>query len=248
MLDLGTLQAHIKLDGAKEFQRDLDDSGSKSDKLKDKLKGGLAKVATTVGKALAAVAASAAAALGAVAKQSLDTYADMEQLEGGVNKLFGEDAANTVKKNAQEAFSTMGLSANEYMSNVTSFSASLIQSLGGDTEAAAQAANSAMEDMADNASVFGTDMEQIQSAYQGFAKGQYQLLDNLRLGYGGSKEEMERLLEDAGKLTGQKYDIQNLNDVYSAIHAIQEEQNIAGNAAEEASKTISGSIASTKAA
>lgn len=165
-----------------------------------------------------------------------------------MEKLFGDKAAQTVKDNAQAAFSSIGMSANEYMGNVTSISASLISSLGGDTQAAAEAANSAMQDMADNASIFGTDMEQVQSAYQGFAKGQYQLLDNLKLGYGGTKTEMERLLADAGKLTGQKYDINNLNDVYSAIHAIQVEQGIAGNAAAESSKTIEGSINSTKAA
>ena len=183
-----------------------------------------------------------------IGKQSIEAYADMEQLEGGVEKLFGDNAANTVKKNAQSAFSTIGISANEYMETVTGFSASLISSLGGDTEAAANAADSALQDMADNASIFGSDMQSIQNAYSGFAKQQYNMLDNLRLGYGGSQKEMERLLEDAGKLTGKKYDLDNLNDVYEAIHAIQVEQGIAGNAAKEASKTVSGSINATKAA
>ena len=134
------------------------------------------------------------------------------------------------------------------MENVASFSASLIASVGGDTEKAASVADMAMKDMADNVSIFGSDMESVQNAYQGFAKGQYQLLDNLHLGYNGTKTEMERLLADAGKLTGVKYDISNLNDVYEAIHVIQKEQGIAGNAAREASKTIEGSLNSTKAA
>ena len=134
------------------------------------------------------------------------------------------------------------------MENVASFSASLISSVGGDTEKAASVADMAMKDMADNASIFGSDMASIQNAYQGFAKQNYTMLDNLKLGYGGTKTEMERLLADAGKLTGVKYDISNLNDVYEAIHAIQEEQGIAGNAAREASKTIEGSLNSTKAA
>ncbi len=134
------------------------------------------------------------------------------------------------------------------MENVASFSASLIASVGGDTEKAASVADMAMKDMADNASIFGSDMESIQNAYQGFAKQNYTMLDNLKLGYGGTKTEMERLLADAGKLTGVKYDISNLNDVYEAIHVIQKEQGIAGNAAREASKTIEGSLNSTKAA
>ncbi len=248
MLDLGTLQAHIKLDGAEQFQSDLETSATNADSLGAKLKGGLASAAKFVATALAAAGAAAAAAFAAIAKSAVDTYADMEQLEGGITKLFGDGASQTVIDNAQNAFSTIGLSANEYMETVTGFSASLISSLGGDTAAAATAADSALQDMADNASVFGSDMESIQNAYQGFAKGQYNMLDNLRLGYGGTKEEMERLLADAEAFSGVHYDIDNLNDVYSAIHVIQEEQGIAGNAAEEASKTISGSIASTKAA
>lgn len=257
MLDLGTLQAHIKLDGADKFNADLSKAAGATEAA------GAAGLEGAVSmEALGAAAASAAASIGAavavigvgflkvtkdVVTASVQAYAEMEQLEGGVSKLFG-DAAETVKSNAQQAFSTMGISANEYMSTVTGFSASLISSLGGDTQAAAEAANSALEDMADNASVFGTDMESIQNAYQGFAKQQYTMLDNLRLGYGGTQKEMQRLLDDAGKLTGQRYDISNLNDVYSAIHAIQVQQGIAGNAANEASHTISGSFNATKAA
>ncbi len=248
MLDLGTLQAHIKLDGADKFKEDLDTSSSKADGLGAKLKGGLVKAGKVMGTAFVAAGAAATAAFGVITKGALSAYSDTEQLRGGVEKLFGDDAAKDVVKNADAAFATVGISANKYMENVTSFSASLISSMGGDTKAAAKVADMAMRDMADNANVFGTDMESITNAYQGFARGQYQLLDNLKLGYGGTKEEMERLLADAGKLTGQKYDISNLNDVYNAIHAIQEEQNIAGTTAKEATKTISGSINATKAA
>lgn len=247
MLDLGTLQAHIKLDGADKYQADLENAATKTDTLGSKIKDGLGKAAQVAAKATVAATAAIGAAVLAVTKQSVSAYAEMEQLEGGMDTLFG-DSADKVKQNAQEAFATMGMSANEYMSNVSGFSSALLQSLGGDTEAAAKAANDALTDMADNASIFGSDMESIQNAYQGFAKQNYTMLDNLKLGYGGTKEEMERLLEDAGKLTGEKYDIENLNDVYNAIHAIQVEQGIAGNAANEASKTISGSWNSTKAA
>ncbi len=259
MLDLGTLQAHIELKGEKEFESGLASAATGADSFKAKLAIALKNAAQVAGQALiklgeiaaktlVAAGAATATAFAAMAKGAVDTYADMEQLEGGITKLFGDDAAQTVMQNAQNAFSTVGLSANDYMSTVTSFSASLISSLGGDTAAAAEAADAALQDMADNASVFGSDMESIQNAYQGFAKGQYNMLDNLRLGYRGSQQEMERLLADAEQLTGVHYDISNLNDVYSAIHVIQEEQGIAGNAAAEASKTISGSIASTKAA
>ena len=248
MLDLGTLKAKIKLDGVDKFKSDLDQSAKQSDGFSTKLKTGIASAAKAGAAAMASLAAAATAAFASLAKGSIDAYAQTEQLEGGINKLFGEDAAQTVMNNADAAFATIGISANEYMSQVTSFSASLIQSMGGDTEAAAQVADMAMQDMADNASIFGSDMESIQNAYQGFAKGQYQLLDNLKLGYSGTKEEMERLLADAGKLAGKEYNIDNLNDVYEAIHVIQEEQGIAGNAAAEASKTIEGSINQTKAA
>ena len=156
--------------------------------------------------------------------------------------------ADTVIKNAENAYKTAGMSANDYMSTVTSFSASLLQSLGGDTAAAAKSADMAIIDMADNANKMGTSMESIQWAYQGFAKQNYTMLDNLKLGYGGTKEEMERLLADAQKLTGVKYDITNLNDVYNAIHVIQGELGITGTTAKEASETITGSISSMKAA
>lgn len=250
MLDLGTLQAHIKLEGADSFNRELGAAADNADVANEGftvMKGVLSDLAATaIKKAIEGVARLGRAMIDVV-HQSIDAYADMEQLEGGIEKLFGDDAAKKVKENAAAAFSSIGLSANDYMSTVTNFSASLISSLGGDTEKAAKAANDALTDMADNASVFGSDMQSIQNAYQGFAKQQYTMLDNLKLGYGGTKQEMERLLEDAGKLTGQKYDINNLNDVYNAIHAIQVEQGIAGNAAKEASDTISGSLSSLKA-
>lgn len=180
-------------------------------------------------------------------KDAIGSYADREQLEGGVETLFG-NAAKKVMDNAEKAYKTAGISANQYMETVTSFSASLLQSLGGDTFEAANVADMALQDMSDNANKMGSSMESIQNAYQGFAKQNYTLLDNLKLGYGGTKTEMERLLKDAEKLTGQKYDIQNLSDVYNAIHAIQGEMGITGTTALEAEKTISGSINMTKAA
>lgn len=202
-------------------------------------------------KTVAGVAASITAAFGAAAvaitKQAVDSYADYEQLIGGVETLF-KDAADKVVGYAENAFYTVGISANEYMETVTSFSASLISSLAGDTAKAAKVADMALTDMADNANKMGTPLESIKTAYQGFAKQNYTMLDNLKLGYGGTKTEMERLLKDAQKLTGVKYDINNLSDVYNAIHAIQVELGIAGTTAKEAEKTIAGSANMTKAA
>lgn len=193
----------------------------------------------------------AGAAIGAVVvtgiKKSLTEGADLEQSLGGIETLFKKDAEMVVE-NARQAYKTAGISANEYMENVTSFSASLISSLEGDTKKAGQVADMAIVDMADNANKMGTDIASIQNAYQGFAKQNYTMLDNLKLGYGGTKEEMQRLLEDAGKLSGQTYDISNLNDVYEAIHVIQEELDITGTTSKEASDTLSGSAASMKAA
>ena len=206
--------------------------------------GGLGKV---VGSVATAIAGAFAAATVAITKQAVDAYADYEQLVGGVETLF-KDASGDVIKYAENAFRTVGLSANEYMETVTGFSASLISSLGGDTAKAAKVADMALTDMADNANKMGTALESIKTAYQGFAKGQYQLLDNLKVGYGGSKTEMERLLTDAQAITGVKYDISNLADVYNAIHAIQEKLGIAGATAAEAEGTISGSASMTAAA
>ena len=186
--------------------------------------------------------------MGKLVKSALDGYADYEQLEGGVKKLFGKDAQKLVMEYAKNAYKTAGLSANEYMDTVTSFSASLISSLGNDTVAAAKYADIAIADMADNANTFGTSMEDIQNAYKGFSKQNYTMLDNLKLGYGGTQKEMERLLADASKLSGVKYKIENFSDIIEAIHVIQDNQGIAGTTAAEAEKTISGSVNAAKAA
>jgi len=189
----------------------------------------------------------ATAAIGKAIGASLSAGADLQQSLGGVETLF-KGSADKVKAYADEAYRTTGLSANSYMESVTSFSASLLQSVGGDTEKAADKANTAMVDMSDNANKMGTSMELIQNAYQGFAKGSYVMLDNLKLGYGGTKTEMERLLADATKLTGVKYDINNLSDVYDAIHVVQGELDITGTTAKESAETFSGSLASMKTA
>ena len=189
----------------------------------------------------------AAAGIGQAIGASITEGAALQQSLGGVETLF-KDSADKVKGFANEAYKTTGLSANAYMENVTGFSASLLQSLGGDTDKAAETANMAMIDMSDNANKMGTSMESIQLAYQGFAKQNYTMLDNLKLGYGGTKKEMQRLLSDAEKLTGVKYDMNNLSDVYSAIHAIQENLDITGTTAREAATTFTGSFESMKAA
>ena len=189
----------------------------------------------------------AAAGIGKMLASSISAGADLQQSLGGVETLF-KQSADTVIKNAEMAYKTAGMSANQYMENVTSFSASLLQSLGGDTERAASVADMAMTDMSDNANKMGTDMQSIQNAYQGFAKQNYTMLDNLKLGYGGTQKEMERLLADAEKFSGVEYDINNLSDVYEAIHVIQGELDITGTTAKEASATLSGSFASMKAA
>ena len=189
----------------------------------------------------------AAAGIGKAFSAAISEGAALQQSLGGIETLF-KGSADKVKGYANEAYKTTGLSANAYMENVTGFSASLLQSLGGDTNKAAETANMAMIDMSDNANKMGTSMESIQMAYQGFAKQNYTMLDNLKLGYGGTKQEMERLLNDAQKLTGVKYDINNLSDVYSAIHAIQENLDITGTTAREAATTFTGSFESMKAA
>ena len=189
----------------------------------------------------------AAAAIGKVLKDAITEGADLQQSLGGIETLF-KDSADTVIANAKKAYETAGLSANEYMENVTSFSASLLSSLGGDTAKAAEIADMAMIDMSDNANKMGTDMEAIQNAYQGFAKQNYTMLDNLKLGYGGTKTEMERLLADAQKISGVEYNIDNLSDVYEAIHVIQGELDITGTTSKEASTTFTGSLNAMKAA
>lgn len=193
----------------------------------------------------------AAAGIGKAIGAALSAGADLEQSIGGVETLF-KTSADKVKKYANEAYRTAGLSANDYMENVTSFSASLLQSMGGDTEKAADKANMAMIDMSDNANKMGTNIGDIQNAYQGFAKSNYTMLDNLKLGYGGTKTEMQRLLDKANEINAENgkntnYQIDNLGDVYDAIHVVQEELDITGTTADEAAKTFSGSFAAMKA-
>ena len=189
----------------------------------------------------------AAAGIGKALSMAINEGAALEQSIGGIETLF-KDSADTMKEYAKEAYRTAGISANSYMEQSTSFAASLLQSLGGDTAKAAEAANQAIIDMADNSNKMGTSLELIQNAYQGFAKQNYTMLDNLKLGYGGTKEEMQRLLADAQELSGVEYDISNLADVYSAIHVIQENLDITGTTAKEAATTLSGSFASMKSA
>ena len=231
--------------------KQLNEEGSRQPKdntkdWKEKLKD-LGETAKKVAAELGKVTLAVGGALTGLVTAGVKSYADLEQNLGGVETLFGK-SADKVVENAKKAYKTAGVSANEYMAGVTSFSASLLQSLGGDTAKAADVADMAFRDMSDNANKFGTDMSSIQNAYQGFAKQNYTMLDNLKLGYGGTKTEMERLLKDAEKFSGVKYDINNLNDVYEAIHVIQEEMGVTGTTAQEAEKTISGSVASMKAA
>lgn len=235
---------------------------------------GIGKVVSTGVKVFGAAAGVAAAGVTALGTAAINNYADFEQLKGGIETLFGTGGAASIEEytqnvgksvdeirgeyeilskaqelamqNANNAYKTAGLSANEYMETVTSFAASLKQSTANEVEAAT-AADQALIDMADNVNKMGTSMESIQNAYQGFAKGNYTMLDNLKLGYGGTKTEMERLLKDAEKLSGQKYDISNLADVYEAIHVVKEELGITGTTAKEATGTISGSLSMAKA-
>ena len=220
-----------------------DQASEKLNTISGKLGKGLAS-ACKIGVTAVTVASTAISALTGVA---IKNFAEYEQLVGGVETLFG-NSADKVKQYANEAYKTAGLSANEYMNTVTSFSASLLQSLGGDTAKAADYADRAITDMSDNANKMGTDMAMIQNAYQGFAKQNYTMLDNLKLGYGGTKEEMQRLLDDAERLSGQKYDISSYADIVDAIHVVQTEMGITGSTAKEAATTISGSFNSMKAA
>lgn len=189
----------------------------------------------------------AAAGIGKIISDSINMGGALQQSLGGVETLF-KDSADTVKEYAAQAYRTVGLSANDYMEQTTSFAASLLSSVSQDTDAAAQLANMALVDMADNANKMGTDMQDIQNAYQGFAKQNYTMLDNLKLGYGGTQAEMQRLLNDATKISGVKYDLGNLADMYSAIHIIQQEMDITGTTAKEAATTLTGSFAAMKAA
>lgn len=226
-----------------EANKGIDEVGQKTSGLGEKLKSGLA----TAGKVAVAGVAAGATAIGALGTKAVAAYADYEQLVGGVETLF-KDSQDQVMDYANNAYKTAGLSANEYMETVTSFSASLLQSLGGDTSAAADKANLAITDMSDNANKMGTDMTSIQNAYQGFAKANYTMLDNLKLGYGGTQAEMERLLADAEKISGIKYDISSYADIVDAIHVVQTEMGITGTTAEEAASTIQGSFGMMKSA
>lgn len=233
-------------DSADDLEEELDDAGDAADDSEGKFSklGGTLK---TVGIAMGAVVTAAAAAAVSLGKAVVEAYSEYEQLVGGIDTLF-KDSSASLQEYANNAYKTAGMSANDYMSTVTSFSAALISSLGGDTEAAVKYADMAITDMADNANKMGTDISMIQTAYQGFAKQNYTMLDNLKLGYGGTKTEMERLLADAQAISGIEYDISSYADVVEAIHVIQESMGIAGATAAEAEHTIEGSMNAMKAA
>lgn len=219
----------------------------------DGFKSGLSKIKNIAGtacKGIAVAIGTVSVAFAGLVTASVNARGELEQQIGGIQTLFANelgDASETVIKNANNAYKTAGMSAIDYMKTATSFSASLLQSLGKDTKKAAEVTDMAITDMSDNANKMGTAMADIQNAYQGFAKQNYTMLDNLKLGYGGTKTEMERLLKDAQKISGIKYDINNLSDVYNAIHVIQGELGITGTTAKEAAETLQGSMASMKA-
>ena len=234
------------MQGAEVLTKFTADSSQMNNATKDIKKeiGNISKKMATV---FVASVGAASTAMTGLLTSSIKAFAAVEQSIGGVETLF-KNSADTVIANSKKAYTTAGIDANTYMEQVTSFSASLLQSLEGDTTKAAEVADMAIIDMADNANKMGTSIESIQNAYQGFAKQNYTMLDNLKLGYGGTKEEMQRLLSDAKEITGVKYDIKNLNDVYTAIHVIQQELDITGTTSKEASTTILGSVSSAKAA
>lgn len=249
-INLLTLFVTLAL-SSKAFDKGVESAKKKSDGFADKLKDGFGKAIKAVGKAVVAATTAVAAGIAKITQASVASYGEYEQLVGGVETLF-KQSADVVQQYAANAYKTAGMSANEYMETVTSFSASLLQSLDGDTAAAAEKANLAITDMSDNANKMGTDMELIQNAYRGFAKSNYTMLDNLALGYGGTKTEMERLLKDAEALQKQngitaKYSIQNFADIVEAIHVVQTEMGITGTSAKEAGSTIQGSLAMVKA-
>lgn len=235
-----------------EAHRELDNTTGKAKEASEKMGKFFGSVAKTIGKASLAAIGAAATGIAALTKSAVENYAKYEQLVGGVETLF-KDSSSKVLEYANSAYKTAGLSANDYMETVTSFSASLLQSLGGDTVKAAEIGNMAVIDMADNANKMGSSMESIQNAYAGFAKQNYTMLDNLKLGYGGTKEEMQRLIDDANALNKAqgnmtKYSIDSYADIVNAIHDVQTEMGVTGTTALEASTTIQGSLASTKAA
>lgn len=276
MLELFKLFGIIGLKGVDKTKKDLKDTTNTAKEESSKIEKAVNKtgeIASKVGKAAIIGATAAATAIGTITKFVIQHYAEYEQLAGGVETLFGAQgmslkkyaqsigqtveqargkydqliqAQTEVMNNAKVAYKTAGMSANDYMNTITSFAAALKQSTANETEAA-KVANQTVIDMADNANKMGTNMEDIQNAYQGFSKQNYTMLDNLKLGYGGTKSEMERLLQEAEKLTGIHYDINNLSDVYNAIHEIQKNLGITGTTAKEAMKTIDGAMKMTKA-
>ena len=232
-------------DGKIIIDTTVDNSGAEKDiKSLSRKIGSMAKTSAT---ALAGMVAAATTAVATLTGLSVKQYAEYEQLTGGVETLF-KNSSDKVMEYANNAYKAAGMSANEYMNTITGFAASLLQGLGGDTEKAAKIGNMAVEDMADNANKMGTSIELIQNAYQGFAKQNYTMLDNLKLGFGGTKEEMQRLLQEASKISGIKYDISNFSDIIEAIHVIQNEMGITGTTAKEAASTIEGSLSMTKSA
>lgn len=276
MLELFKLFGSIGLKGVEETKKGIKDTANTAKEESSKIEKAVNKtgeIASKVGKAAIIGATAAATAIGTITKFVIQHYAEYEQLVGGVETLFGAQglslkkyaqsigqtveqargkydqliqAQTEVMNNAKVAYKTAGMSANDYMNTITSFAAALKQSTANETEAA-KVANQTVIDMADNANKMGTNMEDIQNAYQGFSKQNYTMLDNLKLGYGGTKSEMERLLQDAEKLTGVHYDINNLSDVYNAIHEIQKNLGITGTTAKEAATTIDGAMKMTKA-
>lgn len=260
-MDAYNLYAKLCLDSS-EYEKGMKDAKSSAGGLSG-LFSKVGSVTSTVGKGIfnvaskvAAVSVAAttagAAAVSALTTLAVNSYADYEQLVGGVETLY-KDSAAKVQQYAADAYKTSGMTANEYMTTATSYAAALVSSLGGDTEQAAELSNMAVSDMADNWNKFGSSADSVQAAYNGFAKGQFQLLDNLKLGYGGTKEEMERLLDDANKLNAAQgkytdYSIDSFSDIILAIHNIQTEYDITGTTAKEASTTISGSLSAAKAA
>lgn len=276
MLELFKLFGSIGLKGVEETKKGIKDTTNTAKEESGKIEKAVNKtgeIASKVGKAAIIGATAAATAIGTITKFVIQHYAEYEQLAGGVETLFGAQgmslkkyaqsigqtveqargkydqliqAQTEVMNNAKVAYKTAGMSANDYMNTITSFAAALKQSTANETEAA-KVANQTVIDMADNANKMGTNMEDIQNAYQGFSKQNYTMLDNLKLGYGGTKSEMERLLQEAEKLTGIHYDINNLSDVYNAIHEIQKNLGITGTTAKEAMKTIDGAMKMTKA-
>lgn len=241
------LVAKLTLDSS-EYEKDL----QKQSESGSKLAGVWGKFGTAMKVGAAAVGA-ASVAVGALTKKSIDAYAEYEQLAGGVKKLFGDEASAEVMKYAENAYKTAGMSANQYMEQATQFSAALINSLGGDQMKAAEQTDVAMRAISDNFNTFGGDIQNVQNAFSGFAKGQFMMLDNLKLGYGGTRGEMQRLIDDANeyaKANGMAADlsIDSFSDIVTAIDLVQQKQGIAGTTAAEAAKTIEGSLNMTKAA